>query len=185
MSQTICQLFSSLRQLIDSCADYEVMMDTLVTPADPQAYHAAWERISGCISRIFESGMTRDQIVELVLLPSCGRELSWFLDPLDLVPLMGAGFGSEEKEIVREACRDWAAVIEPADPDELAAYLIASVRQANLADLLSPEITRMQRFQTIVLLQGWENEISRLSPGALASAGIIVPPSDDPARFCG
>ena len=33
--------------------------------------------------------MTRDQIVELVLEPSCGREISGILDPLDLVPLMG------------------------------------------------------------------------------------------------
>ena len=185
MSQTVCQLFCFLRQLLDSCADYEVMMDTLVTPADPGAYHAALEGISGCISRISGSGMTRDQIVEQVLEPSCGREISGILDPLDLVPLMGAVSNLEEKELVREACQDWAAVIEPADPEEMTTSLSAAVRHMNLADILSPEITRMQRFPAIILLQGWENEIPRISRGMLSRDGILVPPSDDLGRLCG
>jgi hypothetical protein len=185
MSQTVCQMFRFLRQLIDSCADYEVMMDTLVTPADPGAYHAAWEGISGCISRISESGMTPDQIVELVLEPSCGREISGILDPLDLVPLMGAGFGPEEKVLFRKACQEWVAVIEPSDQEEMTISLSATVRKLNLADILSPEITRMQRLPTVILLQGWENEISRMNRRTLSSDSTLVPPYDDPAGFCG
>jgi hypothetical protein len=119
-----------------------------------------------------------------VLEPSCGREISGILDPLDLVPLMGAVSNLEEKELVREACQDWAAVIEPADPEEMTTSLSAAVRHMNLADILSPEITRMQRFPAIILLQGWENEIPRISRGMLSRDGILVPPSDDLGRLC-
>lgn len=155
LRQDISELCRTLRELLDSCADHEVTMDALVTAASPERYHEAREGVSQCISRIRASGATREYLATLVLDHACPCRsiLEGIVEPLDLVPLMGGVLSNVEQDLVRQCCREWALAISPSAPEPLEEALFSAARPVTLADILSPEITRMQRFPTIVLLQ--------------------------------
>lgn len=186
LRQDIGELCKILRELLDSCSDHEVTMDALVTPASPGRYHDAWERISLCVSRILASGATREYLAALVLDLSCPCRsiLEGVVDPLDLVPLMGGVLPNEERALVRKICRGWARAISPCLPAPLEEELFSAARPVTLADLLSPEITRMQRFSTILLLKVGGMDLPLHFPTTAARDGWIpIPPPCTPAKY--
>ena len=214
MKEEVDQLLLSLQRLLDSCADHDILYDIFVSPADPAAYRDALDDISRITGEIRESGIGRDELLEVISGASCAQvpALEGMVATCDLVPLMGAGFSREQDELVRDACRRWAAALDPCDTSGTEALLAEAIRPLTLADLLAPENTRMLRFPAILRIQemadflsqekraaagtGFPGEVHE--PGTRGAAEIsgfaagypdrermAIVPSGDRARFAG
>jgi hypothetical protein len=182
------RLSGLLQQLIASCAEHDITTDIFVRPADPVAYHAALDGIRRSVARIAESGISPEELVHAVgaAAHEQGPLLEGMADPYDLIPLLGMAFTPRQQDMIRETCREWAVAREPSDPVGLAEVLSGAVQPLTLADLLAPDMTHMQRFQAVMLLQGGAR-----GPGAVQGSGrdagdrILIPVTDDPGFFCG
>jgi len=182
------QLFRSLQALFDACSEHDITYDLFMSSADTTAYHAALEEISSCIACIRSSGISRDRLLQLVggMDPECCPGLSGIIDLADLVPFMGVPFSIGQQELIRKACREWASAVVPSDTGWMADLLRALIEPMTLADLLSTDKTRMQRFLLLLLLQDTAGgHISVTGPGWAEDGRIPVQITDDPAVFCG
>ena len=183
----IDEICRSLVELLDSCSEHEVTMDALVAPADPKRYHTALEKISRHISIIRESGISREELAGIAIhgLGSGKEPVAGIIDVLALVPLMGGGITAEEASMVGRICRDWAWALAPPDPVELEETLRSAARPLTLPDILSPDITRMQRFPTILLLESAGRDLPPFFWSNAAAGGWIpLPLGVDRATFC-
>ena len=188
MNDEVVQLFRFLTRLLDSCADHDVITDALVTPADPEAYHAALDGIRGCIGRIQASGITRDQLACIIsgLEESSPLFAGGTVAPEHLIPLILAGFTSTQEKLVCSACNEWGQALDPANPEETATMIRSAVSPLSLTDLLSPHVTRMQRFPAFLALEAGEKiPLPGTIPFFEADDRILIAPSGDPALFAG
>ena len=188
MNDEVRQLFRFLTRLLDSCADHDVITDALVSPADPEAYRAALDGIRDCIGRIQASGITRDQLACVIseLDESSPLFAGGTIDPVDLIPLILAKFTSTQETLVCSACDEWGQALDPANPEETATTIRSAISPLSLADLLSPHVTRMQRFPAFLALEAGEKiPLPGTIPFFEADDRILIAPSDDPALFAG
>lgn len=184
----IIRLFDLLQRLIASCAEHDITTDIFVRPADPVAYFAALDGIRESVECIGASGISAGGLVQAM--GAAEREqgplFEGMTDPVDLIPLMGMAFSPRQQDMIRETCRDWAVAMEPLNPGQLAGLLSAAVQPLTLADLLTPDMTRMQRFPAIMLLHGGARGPSEgLGSGRNTGDRILIPVTDDPGVFCG
>jgi hypothetical protein len=188
MNDELVQLFRFLQRLLDSCADHDVITDALVSPADPEAYYKALDGIRCCIGRIQASGITRDQLTGIIsgLEEPSPLFAGGTVAPVALIPLILAGFTSKQEKLVSSACNEWGQALDPANPEETAAMIRSAVSPLSLAELLSPHLTRMQRFPAFLALEAGEKiPLPGTIPFFEADDRILIAPSDDPALCAG
>jgi hypothetical protein len=188
MNDEVGQLFRLLQRLLDSCADHDVITDALVSPADPDAYCAALDAIRECCGRIRATGITREQLSDLI----SGMEQSsplfpgGTIDPVEVIPLVLAEFSGTQEKLAFAACSEWGIAIDPAHPEETATMIRSALFPLSLADLLSPRVTRMQRFSAYLALEGGGAiPLPGTTPSFGADDCILIAPSEDPATFSG
>jgi len=188
MNDEVRLLFQFLQRLLDSCADHDVITDALVSPADPEAYRAALDRIRECSSRIRASGITREQLACVI----SGMEQSsplfpgGTIDPVAIIPLILAEFTGPQENMVSSACSEWGMALDPEHPEETGTMIHGALSPLSLADLLAPHVTRMQRFSAFLALEEGEKiPLPGTIPFFEADDRILIAPSDDPALFAG
>ncbi len=188
MKEEINRLFRFLDQLLDSCTAHDTSDDLCLKTADPDAYHAALDGIRDCIARINTSGIPLEELLQLFREPLIDQ--SKFLDgivgPSDLLPLVRTSFTGEQRDLILEACDEWALSIAPDDPEPLASLIRDSVQPLTLAELLSPEITRMQQYLIVIVLQTEaQAPVTGSIPAWELGECILLPTTNDPVLFCG
>ncbi len=188
MNDEVRQLFRFLQRLLDSCADHDVITDALVSPADPEAYRAALDGIRECCCRIRASGVTREQLACVI----SGMDQSFPLfpggtiNPVAVIPLILAEFTAAQEKMICSACSEWGMALDPAKPEETGTMIRAALFPLSLADLLSPQVTHLQRFSAFLALEGGEKiPLPGTIPFFEADDRILIAPSDDPALFAG
>lgn len=182
---TVADLLGLLRALPDACSEHDVFTDAFMRPADPVRYREILSGIGECTARIRESGCSQDEIGALVNRAlDAGDPGDILVDRTFLVSLAGVSFSGIQQGIVDDAARIFAEAAGPEDPGDLRTLLVHAVRPATLADLLSAEVTGMERFTLITLLQGM-----RAGPGDLhvpgTSGDLAVIATEDPGGFAG
>ena len=188
MKDEITQLFGFLQRLLESCADHDITTDIFVSPADPEAYHAALDGIRSCTGEIITSGITREHLVPffMELGGSYSSLFEGLVEPRDLISLIGAAFTPVQENLICTACREWAMATAPGDPDSMTELIRYAIHPLTLADLLSPEATGMLRFPAIMLLQAaGRGQVDLVRPARDVSTRILVPATDDPGVFRG
>ncbi|MDD1712590.1 MAG: VWA domain-containing protein [Methanoregulaceae archaeon] len=188
MKKEIIRLSELLQQLIASCAEHDITTDIFVRPADPVTYQTALDGIRRSIACIGASGISPGELEQAIdaATHEQGPFLEGMADPKDLIPLLGGEFTPCQQDIIRETCREWAAAVEPPNPGGLAELLAGAVHPLTLADLLTPEMTRMQRFPAMMLLQaGARGSGPVQGSGRDTGDRILILRTDDPGILCG
>ena len=91
-----------------------------------------------------------------------------------------------QETLVCSACNEWGQALDPANPEETATTIRSAISPLSLADLLSPHVTRMQRFPAFLALEAGEKiPLPGTIPFFEADDRILIAPSDDPALFAG
>lgn len=188
MNDEVHQLFSCLKRLLDSCADQDIYNNAPFSAADPEGYHAALDGIRNCTGYIRASGITRDQLTSILsaVEPSDPVSTEQIIRPGVLIPLILAEFSCEQENLISSACREWGLALDPATPEDTAMMIRSVIVPLSLADLLSPTVTRMQRFPAILALEeGGKIPLPGTVPSFEADDRILIVLSDDPALFSG
>jgi hypothetical protein len=188
MKDEISRIFGFLENLLESCADHDITTDIFISPANPESYQSALDGIRDCYERIAASGTTREELAKLLTEDiGCNSPLlEGIVEPRDLLPLIGAVFTTGQEELIVTVCEEWGMAILPADPDGMAEMIRSAVHPLSLSDILTPEVTGMLRFPTIVQLQAAgrvRDELVR--PAWDTVTRILIPAVDDPAVFHG
>ena len=188
MNDEVVQLFRFLTRLLDSCADHDVITDALVTPADPEAYHAALDGIRSCIGHIQASGITSDQLACIISRTGSSHPPLFpggTIDPVELIPLILAGFTSTQETLVCSACNEWGQALDPANPEETAT-LIRSRSPRSPLPTCSPPRDPHAAVSCIPGTRGGRKDPSPRDDTLFEADGrILIAPSDDPALFPG
>lgn len=187
MIEEINRLLGSVLVLINSCSENDITTDIFVRPADPTQYRAALEDITDRIATLRASGLNRDEVTRLVTSPGCDFPdgLKEITPAGQLASLMGGGFTPPQRSLVRTILREWASVIFSDDPENGLALLEERTQPLALDSLLSPAVTHMKRFNTVMLLQmGHQMQYPLERPPWETGENILVAFHDAPEFFC-
>ena len=99
--------------------------------------------------------------------------------PEHLIPLILGKFTSTQEKLVCSACDEWGQALDPANPEETATMIRSAVSPLSLPDLLSPHVTRMQRFPAFLALEAGEKiPLPGTIPFFEADDRILIAPSE-------
>ncbi|MDD1718616.1 MAG: VWA domain-containing protein [Methanoregulaceae archaeon] len=186
LDKVIDRLLCRLPELLDSCSEHDITTDIFVKNADATRYREILREITEEVSMIRKSGCSCGDIVAAIeARERAGDPVSEEIVPArDLVPLICPSFTKEQEDLISEACDEWSAAVAPEESVPMQARLSGAIRPLTLGELLSPEVTRMQRVKTFTMLQSAGLGTGEASgPGLAKEEEILIPVTDDLAVF--